>query len=213
MKIEAFAFTFALATAACMVSAQVHTEAGDASGLAGGQLTGSGTLSAIEGVLDSTDADMYSIRVDDWSVFSASTMDVTGLPSPIVGDTQLFLFNAMGIAIATNDDSHINFLSMLEVGSAIYSGRTAGELVWIAVSGSGTRPQAGGLDIFTDLTPSGHANPATGPGAAGAVDGWAGANYGGSYRITLTGASAVPAPGALALLGVGGLAIGRRRRN
>ena len=44
--------------------------------------------------------------------------------------------------------------------------------------------------------------------------GWAnaGAYDSGTYNITLTGASLVPAPGALGLLSIGGLMVARRRR-
>lgn len=216
MQIRALAIVSVLAAAAGMASAQVHTEVGDAGNLAGGQLTGNGALSAIEGVLGANDVDMYSIRVDDWATFSASAVDTTGLTSP-ESDTQLFLFDAMGIAIAMNDDAaapNTSLLSALDAGNAIYSGRTAGEIVWIAISGYDTDPQAGGLDIFADTPFRSPARAATGPGAAGAVDGWFGSNTtGGSYRITLTGASAVPTPGAIALLGLGGIVAGRRRRN
>lgn len=216
MQIRALAIVSVLAAAAGIASAQVHVEIGDADQLAGGQLTGNGALSAIEGALGANDVDMYSIRVNDWASFSASMLDTTGLTG-IETDTQLFLFDAMGVAIAMNDDApapYNGFLSALEAGSSLYSGRTNGEIVWIAVSGYDTDPQAGALDIFVDSPFRSTARAATGAGAAGAVDGWAGSNTtGGTYRISLTGASAVPTPGALALLGLGGVVAGRRRRN
>lgn len=220
MQIRALAIVSVLAAAAGMASAQVHVEAGDASALGGGQQTGSGPLNAIRGVLDGgLDVDMYQIRVNNWAEFSATTTLNGELPAPVETDSQLFLFDAMGMAIAMNDDApapYTGFLSTLEAGSPIYSGRTAGEVVWIAVSGYDTDPRAAGaLDIFADTPFRSLARPATGPGAAGALDSWAGENSAprGSYRIVLTGASAVPTPGAVALLGMGGLVAGRRRRN
>jgi MYXO-CTERM domain-containing protein len=220
MQIRALAIVSVLAAAAGMASAQVHVESEDAPALAGGQFTGSGSLSAIRGALDGgLDVDMYQIRVDDWATFSATTRINAELPSPVEDDTQLFLFNSLGIAIAMNDDAaapYGGFLSTLEAGSPIYSGRTNGEVVWIAISGYDSDPRAAGaLDIFADNPFRSLARPATGPGAAGALDSWAGENSTprGSYRISLTGASAVPTPGALALLGLGGIVAGRRRRN
>ncbi len=203
----------AILAAAGAASARVHSEIGDAGNLAGGQLTGNGALSAIEGALAANDVDMYSIRIDDWATFSANTTNITGLVST-ESDTQLFLFDTLGIAIAMNDDTSGSvFRSTLEAGSAIYSGRTAGEVVWIAVSGYNTDPSSAAGLIFNNVPFASLARPATGPGAAGAVESWAGPNAtGGSYRISLAGASAVPAPGALAILGLTGVVAGRRRR-
>ncbi len=220
MQIRTIAFVSVLAAAAGLASAQVHVEVGDAGNLAGGQQTGSGSLSAIRGVLDGgLDVDMYQIRVDDWAAFSATTTINGELAAPVEDDTQLFLFSSSGLGIAMNDDApapYTGFLSTLEAGSALYAGRTNGEIVWIAVSGYDSDPRAAGaLDIFVDTPFRSGARAATGPGAAGALDSWAGENSTprGSYRISLTGASAVPAPGAMALLGLGGIVAGRRRRN
>lgn len=219
MQIRALAIVSVLAAAAGMASAQVHVESEDAPALAGGQFTGSGSLSAIRGTLTGgLDVDMYQIRVDDWATFSATTRLNEELPAPVEDDTQLFLFNSLGIAIAMNDDAalpYTGFLSTLEAGSSVYSGRTNGEVVWIAVSGYNIDPTAATSLIFSNTPFRGGARNATGPGAANPVDGWVGENNTprGSYRITLTGASAVPTPGALALLGLGGIVAGRRRRH
>lgn len=203
----------AVAGLAAGASAQVHNEVGDAGDLAGGQLTGNGVLTEILGSFGATgDVDMYQIRVNDWLLFSASTVNVAGLVGAET-DTQLFLFNASGIGIAMNDDSSAGgtLRSRLEAGSAVYSGRTNGEVVWIAVSGYDVDPNSAGGAIWSD-TPYAVTRAPDGAGAAGALTGWSGTGSGGTYRIELTGASAVPTPGALALLGLGGVAVLRRRR-
>lgn len=214
MQIRAIAFVTVLAAAAGLASAQVHVEAGDAGQLAGGQGTGNGALTAIRGVLDgAVDVDMYQIRVDDWAAFSATTTANAELPAPVESDTQLFLFSSSGMGIAFNDDIANGALSTLPIGHELYAGRTNGEIVWLAISGYNIDPTSGGGLIWTNTPFTGVRTP-NGPGAASPVDGWTGENLAprGSYRITLTGASAVPAPGAMALLGLGGIAAGRRRR-
>jgi len=215
MQIRALAVVSVLAAAAGMASAQVHVEAGDASALGGGQFTGAGPLNVIRGALDGgLDVDMYQIRVDDWAAFGATTTLNGELPLPVETDTQLFLFDAMGMGIAHNDDTETNALSTLAVGAPAYAGRTNGEIVWLAISGYNLDPTSGGFAIWTNTPYTGVRTP-NGPGAAGAINGWIGENTSprGSYRISLAGASGVPTPGALALLGLGGVVAGRRRRN
>ncbi len=202
----------AVAGLAGLAHGQIWNESGDAGDLGGGQGTGAGALSQIIGNLAANDVDMYTIRVDDWSLFLASATDVSGLGSP-ESDTQMFLFAANGTGIAMNDDAVGGGLrSEFENGNAIYSGRTNGEIVWIAISGYNQDPTSGGQTIWAN-SPFNVTRAPDGVNPAGAVDGWTGTNTtGGDYRITLRGVSAVPAPGALALLGLGGLVVGRRRR-
>ena len=203
----------AVAGLAGLAHGQIWNESGDAGDLGGGQGTGAGALSQILGNLDANDVDMYTIRVDDWSLFLASATDVSGLGSP-EADTQLFLFAADGTGIAMNDDTAVGtgLRSEFENGNPIYSGRTNGEIVWIAISGYNQDPTAGGSTIWAN-SPFNVTRAPDGVNPAGVVDAWSGANAtGGTYRITLRGVSAVPAPGALALLGLGGLVAARRRR-
>jgi hypothetical protein len=176
-------------------------------------VTGSGPLTAINGsIVNSGDVDTYLINICDPAAFSASTDNL----NTIVDDTTLFLFRLDGTGIAKNDDvSGTNFLSALPVGNALYSSLTPGNYV-LAVSYFGTVPFStdpptslaqSTFDVF-DFT--GVIGPQNGPAVT-----WAdvsSADGSGAYQIALTGACFVPAPGAAALLGLGGLALARRRR-
>jgi MYXO-CTERM domain-containing protein len=206
---RALALALAAGAAGGAAEAQVYTEMGDALELAGGQATGSGVLTAIEGVLGGNEADMYAIRVDDWSLFSASTVDDSGLVSPFF-DTSLFLFDSNGFGIAFHDDS-VEARAAFDAGNPVFAGRANGEIVWLAISGYDYDPTSGGAEIWID-DPWDVTRAPDGPGAAGAVDGWSGFYSGsGAYRVTLSGVSSVPGPGVLALFGLGAVVALRRR--
>ncbi len=205
----------AIALTAGLANAQTWNEVGDAGNLAGGQaVAGSGSIAQILGNLDATgDVDMFSIRVTNWAAFSADLRDITGLVSPET-DTQLFLFDSAGYGIAFNDDEPspgTGLRSFMPAGNAVYSGRTNGEVVWIAVSGYNVDPAAAGSAIWLN-SPFNTVRAPDGAGAAGIVDAWSGTGSAGTYRIALTGAEAIPTPGALALAGAAGLVLARRRR-
>lgn len=197
----------ALASAA---QAQTWTEVGDADELVPQVTVGVGPLTLIVGSTsavsgDVTGVDLYCIRVVDWANFSAS------LVGGATFDTQLFLFTSGGMGIACNDDAS-GLQSALPPGNALYAGRTAPEVVWIAVSGYNRDPQSVGGLIFPN-TFSGVHGP-TGPGGGSPLSGWTGTPARGDYRLALTGVEycEIPAPGALALVGLAGLVAGRRRR-
>ncbi|MEJ5294500.1 MAG: DVUA0089 family protein [Fimbriimonadales bacterium] len=63
------------------------------------QSTGSDTIPAIRGQLDTDDVDMYAIYIEDPSAFSATTVGGATF------DTQLWLFDANGKGVVANDDS------------------------------------------------------------------------------------------------------------
>jgi hypothetical protein len=176
-------------------SVQVYLEAGDAPELDGGQATGTGALVAIEGYLPSGDADMFTIRVDDWAAFSATTQ-----PNPTyacgggnVPNTALFLFDADGMGIAYNETG-TTIRAIFGAADPVYAGRTNGEVVWIAISArdfTARTPLSGGVPMWLD-EPQQVTRAPDGPGGGGALESWDGTFFANArYRITLTGASAV----------------------
>lgn len=177
---------------------QTHVEASDAPALDGGQQPSvTGTLIAIEGTLFPNDADMYLLRVDDWSAFSATTLQDATVISPCSGggpvaDTALFLFDASGHGIAFNEDG-AEIRGYLEAGNPLYANRTDGEMVWLALAGYDFDPTSNGGDIWED-GPFDITRGPDGPAAGGAVNGWTGESFEqGTYRIQLTGVSSPPA--------------------
>ncbi len=190
--------------AAGMANAQVWNESGDAGDLVGTAqvVAGSGALTIINGALDASDVDMYQIHIDDPALFLAQHTSTFSF------DSQMWLFNTSGQGIAFRDDdasglrSSITGLFVPGVGDYL-----------LAISGYDRDAlDAGGLAMWSD-TPFGTERAPDGPGAAGVVSSWTGTVAArGSYEIALRGASFVPAPGAAALLGLGGLVVGRRRR-
>lgn len=91
-------------TTACALSisawAQTWNEQGDAGDTPEtAQSTGSGTLTAIQGDLETDGVDMYAIYITDSSSFSASTV------GGATWDTQLFLFDSNGKGVVSEDDT------------------------------------------------------------------------------------------------------------
>ncbi|CAG0981252.1 hypothetical protein PHYC_01778 [Phycisphaerales bacterium] len=197
----------AVAGLASAAAAQTWAEIPDAGELTAQDTVGVGALTTITGSTLPTDdsgVDMYCIRVVDWAAFSAS------LAGGASHDTQLFLFTAAGMGIATNDDAS-GVQSVLPAGNALYSGRTNGELVMIAISGYNRDPSSTGGLIFPN-TFSGVNGP-TGAGGGSPLSSWGGTPARGDYSLALTGTEyCVPAPASIALAGLAGLIVGRRRR-
>ncbi|MCE7974725.1 MAG: PEP-CTERM sorting domain-containing protein [Leptolyngbya sp. PLA1] len=146
--------------------------------------------------------DAYCIHIYDVGAFSASTVGGTGM------DSQLWLFRPDGTGVTFNDDAG-------PLQSTITGAFVPGPGLYIlAVSAYDTDPvNAAGAALWLD-TPFAVERAPDGPGAATPVAGWTAGPDLAPYRISLTGATycEVPAPGALALLGLGGLVAARRRR-
>ncbi len=194
----------ALVAVAGSANAQVYNEVGDATDTPPGQSVTNGTTSIL-GFTDGVDSDVYGFS---WGG-GILTIDTFGTAY----DTQLHLFDIAGNGIGENDDS-VNGAGLdsqisLDLGAGIY-------LIGITEFNNDAQ-DVGGNDIFgftntyTDLL----GNLIQGLEGGGALAQWDGAIFGGGgdYVINFSSAvNAVPAPGALALLGLGGIAAIRRRR-
>ncbi len=185
----------------------VWDEVGDAGDLINtAQITiGTGSLDAINGAFGTSDVDLYCIRILDPGRFIATTTGGTSL------DTQLFLFGADGRGVSHNDDNPNGGLQSRITGQFVQ----APGIYYLAVSQYNRDPRSGGQLIWNN-TPFNVERAPDGPGAGGVLDEWFNSTtLTGAYTIFLEGAGfcEVPAPGALALLGLGGLTLaGRRRR-
>jgi MYXO-CTERM domain-containing protein len=174
---------------------------------------------------------MYCIEIKDAQAFVAEVIASTGFT-----DTQMYLFNAAGQGIAFDDDSGLSLFSRIGNDYTINTGSAPsinGQPNLIANAGNGiyylaiSRFDADALNlaggtqvangIWHDGSPFDGPVAPDGPGAGSSTTlaGWIYATASattGSYTISLTGASFVPAPGALALLGLAGLVGHSRRR-
>ncbi|HEY9637765.1 MAG TPA: filamentous hemagglutinin N-terminal domain-containing protein [Coleofasciculaceae cyanobacterium] len=165
-------------------SSNAFTETGDAGQLintaqvvngqppAASVRTISGTLS------DVNDVDLYQIYLDRNTAFSASTVDGTAV------DTQLFLFDARGLGIYTNDDRNGTVQSIIPPSGQPFSLTSSG-IYYLGISSYNNQPYSAFGNIFGS-------DYATGPGAAAPLTGWD--NQGierGAYTITLYGAEFV----------------------
>jgi MYXO-CTERM domain-containing protein len=190
---------------------------GDAgSTIATAQVVGPGEITSITGTTSPSDQqDLFVIHITSVSMFSALTDMGTDY------DTQLWLFNTSGFLVTGNDDdtdSPVTFGSQLSPGPN--TDGTPGLInpgtYILAVSGFGSPGNggpgdprdAGGLALANQASFIEHTGP-DGPGGANPLASWVPGADTGSYVIAITG---VPAPGALALLGLAGLLAARRRR-
>lgn len=202
----------ALAAPASSVHAlSVYTESGDAGQtLATAQATASAAAPAgtsLTGILGAVsaqqDADLYAIRIDSLSTFSATLSNSTTL------DATIFLFGSDGTPIATNDDaSGTNNGGSLAVGNALYVKLTPGIYI-LGISASGNEATnsvsqllfAGyvGGDTTSTRGPAAETNPSTLATFNGKAFPTAGT---GTYSVTLTGVStaAIPEPSTCVLL-------------
>jgi len=178
-----------------------------------GRLSGSGFVG-------SDFVDMYQIQITQQTLVSISTAggDLGGEAN---FDTQLFIFKRKGgngnnpraVALRANNDAAANNHGS-RIGdeydpSANYTLLSPG-FYYLAITGVGMQAiDEGGYSIWPDLSDAGF----TVGGNERFLGDWSGEGAVGEYHIRLhaIGGNQVPAPGALALLGVAGL-IRRRRR-
>ena len=199
-----------------MAFGQVWNEGPDAGSLPGTAqvVVGVGTLTDIFGTTSPNDlVDLYLIRIIDPVGFLAHTDPSGGGTASF--DTQLWLFDASGLGILANDDKTggTGFRSWLKLPAddgtmPVLPG--VGNY-YIGITGWNNDALSSGGDIFFAATFSEVTGP-DGPGAGSPLNGWSGGGANGSYQIHLVGAEFIPAPGAMALFGLGGLLAMRRRR-
>lgn len=191
-----------VAAVGAAANAQTFNEIGDAPDTPPGQSVTDGTT-RIEGTDTGNDADVFAFR---WGG-GVLTIDTFGT----LYDTQLHLFFFDGTGIGENDDAAAGGLQ-----SEISLDLAAGDYLIGITQFNKDALDAGGLPIFgfnntfSDL----NGNFIQGPEGNGPLAGWdSTSGSGGAYGINFSApVNAIPAPGALALLGLGGLAAVRRRR-
>lgn len=194
--------------------AQVWNEVGDAgrNSVGAAQNTvGAGALTTINGSLGiTTDVDLYCIRITDEALFRAEVTAYSG------EDPMLYLFNADGTLQVFNDDFGSGVLSTINSQGVFTNG-----IYFLGICNFANVPFNETNNFMTTN------NPWPGPetnqwqSSGGVLASWNDniafpLNATGTYSISLQGAEfhIIPAPGAAALLGLGGLmaAGGRRRR-
>ena len=213
-----FAPPFALCVAAMVAPSTAHAviwfEVGDAgqNGPSQAQVPiGSGPLNEIQGELDpGSDVDVYQILITDYQNFYCYGN------GPL--DTMLWLFKPDGTGQVANDDWDPDGDGQnIQYGGVITSqGLTSNGVYYLGISRFNNRPlDAANEPIFgRDVYPGPDPQQWMPNPLAGAFDHWTGTanGPGGVYKMRFTGGGFVPAPGALALLGLAGLARSRRRR-
>ncbi len=130
------ALSFATAVFAALALAQVWNEDVDAGDLLidADVTVGTGppvdSRRDVEGIAD---VDMYCIRIDDPDNFSASLFGATS------ENTQLFLFNSVGIGIVCNDD---NCGAQSLIDNTLVASQDPGNIYYIAVSAYNKDPES-----------------------------------------------------------------------
>lgn len=171
----------------------------------------SGTLGG-EGETPDYD-DMYLIGVSEPTTFSLQ------LSNPDF-DAQLFVFNITLsgglLGLLGNDDAGPGTTAPLLTAVATDGSNAVLDLpgdYLICVTGKGRNPTSAGGLIFDFQDPF-EVSGADGPGGLLRHTGWEGVGETGDYSVMMDGTifPEVPAPSGLALLGVAGLAVNRRRR-
>lgn len=230
MKIIAAAFA-AAALLPGMASAQVYNEGNAGQTLAtAADTTTSATglaLTTINGTLTAQDADLFRIYISSPGTFSVTTNNAvtnSSYPGGFSLDTALFLFDATGHAIATNDDTDgMTLTSTLSHTNALLSNLAAG-YYYLGISISGNEPVNAVNNLlfqtgdYTDVR-----GPATNitPTTLADFDAFSYDDTPGAYQINLTGVTfgpaavaGVPEPAtwAMMVMGFGAIGAGLRRR-
>jgi hypothetical protein len=215
-RFKVTAATLAAATAllfAGSASALTWYETGAGDTLASAEAV-TGAFDAISGFLDVStpvngtpeiEVDLYQISINSYASFSAST--TAG------DDTALFLFDATGAGVYTNDDNGFDLLSTLPAGNA--AGPTANGIYYLAVAVGGFLA----LDSLSNslFAPGSFTDVLAGVPGVGPLAAWAPqfpflSESGMGYQVVLTGVGAVPEPSTVLLMCAGGIALWARQR-
>lgn len=196
------------------------TEVGDAGSFVSSAQTplGAGTISTISGSLGGEGEtgdfeDMYIIRVDEPTSFRLELLNPNF-------DAQLFLFNITlaggGLGLLANDNADANTVNPVLTSIATDGSNAVLDLPGIyavAVAGAGRSPVSDAGLIFDFASPT-EISGADGPGGLLRHTGWVGEGAVGAYSVELEGVdfAKIPAPGVAAVLGLGVVFAGRRRR-
>jgi hypothetical protein len=180
MKLTYASVVACAAGVAASAYGQTWNETGDApDSLATAQIVvGSGSLASIAGTIGAaSDVDLYEFQICDFANFSATTVGQTTL------DTQLFLFDANGLGVTSNDDSQGVGQSTITALNLASNG-----IYYIAISVYNRDPVSSGGLIFNPPQFPTEQGP-NGPGAASPLSGWNSTTFTtGTYSIALTGA-------------------------
>lgn len=157
--------------------------------------------------------DLYIIAITDPGTFYITLINADFNP-------QFFLFNItlanQAYGLLANDDASL--LSNLPVLTPMATDATGvvitapGDYL-LAITGFGNQPRSITGHIFNQATPTEISGP-DGPGGFNPLRDWTGGGEWGNYNFALEGTDfpRTPAPGAAALLMLGGLSATRRRR-
>lgn len=180
--------------------------------------SGTFSLSSISGNLFENDADLFQIFLTGGQTFSATTKnaqtdqipidDLLGIPTELVADPQLFLFDSVGRGVYANDDRFGSLQATLS--SSMFSPTESG-IYYLAISSSGYNPVSNGTRIFPDAL-----SDEVLPNNSGFVlTNFVGTSTtNGRYEIALSGAKAVPEPTSiLGILALGAWGVVRRLKN
>ena len=205
LPLLAFSFLLLVPAGAQNASALTASESGDAGDLPSTAqvLSGANALDSISGsVPTQNDADMYKICITGGGTFSATTDPA---PGPGLGglDPQLFLFDANGLGVYSNDDLVAGFQQQPTLPSFHPLTPNSPGIYYLAISlWNNEAISAGGL-IFPDTGDA--INGPTGSGGASPISGYDNAGFiassTGSYLITLTGAEFTNGPSCMAVGG------------
>ncbi len=185
---------------------------------------GSSPLDAITGTLSGPNVvNLFRLVLTGSQTFSATTLNAKtllelpidqqlGIPTALLPDPQLFLFDAAGRGVYGNDDGSTNAQASLPSGGF---SPTAPGTYFLAIASSGYNPTSIDGSIFGEADANGIFAP-TGTGAASPLTGFTGegtATAGGDYQITFTGVTAsaegVPEPSqTVGLIAAGVLGMG-----
>jgi hypothetical protein len=165
-------------------------ESGDAGDLPStSQDLGSGAVTSILGTFTGGgDVDMYRVCLTDGASFSASATSVGAPPL----DTQMFLMDANGLGVYSNDDAAIGVRGSRLPSNHRFSPTGPG-VYYLALSSFNNDPQSDAGEIFPDLFSTSlypdMVVDAAGVGADEPIARWSGPTRGppGTYRITVTG--------------------------